>query len=95
MYRCGRPRVVSASSRNRAEGETTRGLSCLNTILRTFCAPFYRLLRILGIPRLHSAFCRLWRSIKCAEHMYMYMTFDKYVRQQMPALSVTAVYIHV
>ena len=54
-----------------SEDVVPRGIQSLPYRLPVYfaeCVPFYRLLHILGIPRLRSAFCRLHRSIKCMEH---------------------------
>ena len=61
---------------SQSEGVASRGIQSLAYRLPvhfiTECAPyvraFYRLSRILGIPRLHSAFCRLRRSV---EHIHL------------------------
>ena len=41
------------------------GASCID------CAPIYRMLRVVGIPRMRCAFCRLRKSVESAEQIYI------------------------
>ena len=41
------------------------------------CCAFYRMALILAIPRLRSAFYRMRKSTDCAEHIYVYISYER------------------
>ena len=63
------------------------------------CAPFYRMARILGIPRLRSAFYRMRRLLECAEHIHIQFTYSALVyisnEKTLPFIHLHVTYIHI